>query len=168
MGIFNELLTIKRFREDKAELAMVRQRVRHAKADSDRGEAQRRLQEFRQDSERQERALYQDLCSRIVRVRDIENVMQNVAGMREGERQCEHTLDDAEKSLQTEAQALLAARDSHNEASRLTQKFVELAETHCAAELQESERKEDLEMEEAAAVLRDRGDWEQHEDFEPT
>lgn len=50
----------------------------------------------------------------------------------------------------------------------MTQKFVELAEIHFSAELHEAERKEDLEMEEAATVLRDRNDWEQHEEFEPS
>lgn len=106
MSMFTQLLTIKRFREDKAELAMVRQRVRHAKADADRTEAERRLQEFREEAERKEQALYGDLLSRVVRVRDIENVLQNVAGLRDGERQHENFLDDAKKNAEVEAQAL--------------------------------------------------------------
>jgi type III secretion protein O len=32
----------------------------------------------------------------------------------------------------------------------------------------EQERKEDLEMEEAASVRRDREDWEEHEEYEPS
>ena len=55
------------------------------------------------------------------------------------------------------------ARAAHQEASRQKSKFVDLARNYAEAQVRELERKEDLEMEEAASVARDREDWEAHD-----
>ena len=61
-------------------------------------------------------------------------------------------------------QSLLdTARAAHQEASRQKSKFVDLARNYAEAQVRELERKEDLEMEEAASVARDREDWEAHD-----
>lgn len=167
MSVFDELLAIKRFREGQAEIAVSRQRLRHAEAEAARQASEQALVDFRDESERRERAMYRDLCSRVVRVREIESVLQGVAGLREGERQREQALDQAAQRLRDEAQALAERRDQHQQAVRLTGKFVELASIHLAENLKALEHKEDMEMEEAASLSRDREDWEQHEEFEP-
>lgn len=167
MSVFDELLAIKRFREGQAEIAVSRQRLRHAEAEAVRQASEQALADFRDESERRERAMYRDLCSRVVRVREIESVLQGVAGLREGERQREQALDQAAQRLRDEAQALAERRDQHQQAVRLTGKFVELASIHLAEHLKALEHKEDMEMEEAASLSRDREDWEQHEEFEP-
>ncbi|MGE8658758.1 MAG: type III secretion system stalk subunit SctO [Achromobacter sp.] len=167
MSVFDELLAIKRFREGQAEIAVSRQRLRHAEADAARQASEQALAACREESERRERAMYRDLCSRVVRVREIEDVLQGVAGLREGERQCEQALEQAAQRLRDEAQALAERRAQHQQAVRLTGKFVELASIHLAEHLKALEHKEDMEMEEAASLSRDREDWEQHEEFEP-
>ncbi|MFA1686164.1 YscO family type III secretion system apparatus protein [Achromobacter dolens] len=167
MSVFDELLAIKRFREGQAEIAVSRQRLRHAEAEAARQASEQALVDFREESERRERAMYRDLCSRVVRVREIESVLQGVAGLREGERQREQALDQAAQRLRDEAQALAERRGQHQQAVRLTGKFVELASIHLAEHLKALEHKEDMEMEEAASLSRDREDWEQHEEFEP-
>lgn len=111
--------------------------------------------------------MYSDLCSRVVRVREIEDVLQGVAGLREGERQREQAVEQAAERLREENQALADRRAQHQQAVRLTGKFVELASIHLAEHLKALEHKEDMEMEEAASLSRDREDWEQHEEFEP-
>ena len=85
MNVFDELLAIKRFREGQAEIAVSRQRLRQAEADAARQASEQALTDFREAAERREREMYRDLCSRVVRVREIENVLQGVAGLREGE-----------------------------------------------------------------------------------
>ncbi|MBV7485197.1 type III secretion protein [Bordetella sp. BOR01] len=167
MSMFDELLAIKRFREGQAELAVVRQRQVHADAEQARLAAEHDLQQFRHWAQQRESDMYGDLCSRLVRVRDIEDVLQGVAGLREDERQHETVLDEAGKQVEREAQALAERRTHHRDATRTTEKFVELAQVNLAEHLKEMERKEDLEMEEVAAVARDRNDWEQHEEYEP-
>lgn len=167
MSVFDELLAIKRFREGQAEIAVSRQRQRHAEADAARRDSEATLARYRDDAVRRERALYSDLCSRVVRVREIETVLQDVAGLREGERRHEQAVESAERRLEEENQALAASRQQHRQAARLTGKFVELARIHLDEHMKALEQKEDLEMEEAASVSRDREDWEQHEEFEP-
>ena len=167
MSVFDELLAIKRFREGQAEIAVSRQRLRHAEADAARRGSEAALASYRGEAERREQAMYSDLCSRVVRVREIENVLQGVAGLREGERQREQAVEAAARQLEQESQALAASRQQHQQAARLTGKFVELARIHLDEHLKALEQKEDLEMEEAASISRDREDWEQHEEFEP-
>ncbi|MGE8689098.1 MAG: type III secretion system stalk subunit SctO [Achromobacter sp.] len=167
MSVFDELLAIKRFREGQAEIAVSRQRLRHAEADAARRASEAALASFRNEAVRHEQALYRDLCSRVVRVREIETVLQDVAGLREGERRHEQAVEAAGRRLDEEAQALAVSRQQHQLAVRLTGKFVELARIHLDEHMKALEQKEDLEMEEAASVSRDREDWEQHEEFEP-
>ncbi|NMK50031.1 YscO family type III secretion system apparatus protein [Achromobacter sp. Bel] len=167
MSVFDELLAIKRFREGQAEIAVSRQRLRHSQADAQWRDAATALASFRDSAQRRESAMYDDLCSRVVRVRDIEDVLLGVAGLREAERRREQAVEAAAQQLQQESVALAASRQQHQQAVRLTGKFVELASLHLDEHLKTLERKEDQEMEEAASVVRDREDWEQHEEFEP-
>ncbi|OZI33078.1 type III secretion protein [Bordetella genomosp. 1] len=168
MSMFDELLAIKRFREGQAEIAVARQRQVLQDARDGEQAALRSLDDFRGWADAHERELYGDLCRRTVRVREIESVLQDVAGLREGERQHEQALDAARAAAEREESALQARRDDHRQATRMSEKFVELARSHFDAQLREAERKEDLEMEEAASVARDRDDWEQHEEYEPS
>ena len=167
MNVFRELMAIKRFREDQAELAVTRQRQAVAEAEQQRVQALARLDQYRVWAVQREQAMYQDLCSRLVRVREIEDVLQGVVGLRQGERDCEAQAEQAAEQERRETEALAARRDAHREASRMVEKFVQLASLHAADELRETERKEDLEMEEAASVARDRDDWQQHDEYEP-
>ena len=70
-------------------------------------------------------------------------------------------------TLRRKLEALAERREAHRNATRMVEKFVQLASLHAADELRELERKEDLEMEEAASVARDRDDWQQHDEYEP-
>lgn len=166
MTVFDELLSIKRFRESQAELELVKRRQQHAAAVQAREEAERLLAAYRDEAVRVEDGMYRDLCSRLVRLREIEDVLQRVASLREGERRHEGEVDQAEQKLQQELQALSGARDHHALATRATRKFVEVVEIQAGERLLEMQYKEDMEMEEAASVARDRDDWEQHEELE--
>jgi len=77
-------------------------------------------------------------------------------------------IEEAAERVRREAEALQQRRDEHRQATRMVEKFVELARLHFAEYMRELERKEDLEMEEAASVARDREDWEVHEEYEPS
>lgn len=168
MNVFGELLAIKRFREDQAELAVTRQRQACAQAEELRDQAVAQLAQFQQWALDHEQSMYQDLCSRLVRVVEIEGVMQEVADLRQGEHDREDQVIQAAKQLDLEADALVQRRETHREASRMVEKFIELARLHADEQMRELERKEDQEMEEAASVTRDHDDWQQHDDYEPS
>ena len=64
--------------ERRLRYELIRQRLRQAEADAARQASEQALTDFREAAERREREMYRDLCSRVVRVREIENVLQGV------------------------------------------------------------------------------------------
>jgi type III secretion protein O len=167
MSVFDELLAIKRFREGQAELAVARQRRRMVEADAAREQAKIALESYQRQAYEHEQAMYGELYQRLVRVREIEQVLESVAQLRAGERDHEAALKKAVEMLEEETRNLQSRRDDHQQAVRMTGKFVELARVYLDEFLKALEQKEDLEMEEAVTVARDREDWEQHEEYEP-
>lgn len=159
MSVFDELLRIKRFREMQAEIALAAARQSLDQARQSREQAESLLLEFREAAERQERAMYGDLCSRLVHVRDIQQVMDRVGGLREAESaRAEHVIQ-AQAALDAARQEADRMRQTLQHATRIANKFVELAEQSQRVETREAEQREDLEMEEAASLVWDRSDW---------
>lgn len=165
MEAFGELLSIKTFRESRAELAVLRQRGVLMVATEQRDTDARNLSDYSAYAQTHERDLYAALCRRVVRLRDISEVQQEVVVLRNGEREREATLDRSERVRAQEQGNLDTAREAHREASRRKQKFVELVQIYSDEALKELERKEDAEMEEIAELRRERFEWdESHEE----
>ena len=166
MTIFRDLLAIKEFRESKAESAVRRQREALLEAVDRRMSSVRRLEAFRDYAARHEREIYEDLCRRIVLLRDIQDVQATVSAMREQERDHTRTVDAAVDGETREQDGLQACRQAHAEAMRVKEKFLELARNHALERWQSLERREDAELEEAAQLSRDRSDWDVHGESE--
>ena len=162
MSIFEDLLAIKAFRESQAESAVRQQRAVLQQAREAREAAEALLQRLLAEGLDRETQMYRDLCSRIVRLRDIEEVHQTVASQRHREAEQQTRVTDAAQAHESAAQQLEVTRAAHQEAARQKSKFVDLARNHALALVQELERKEDLELEEVTRTARDREDWEQH------
>ena len=166
MSVFKELLAIKAFRENKAEMAVRKQRSVLAEATASREAADKALDEFRHWAFTHERSIYDALCQRVVRLRDIEDVQLEVADMRQKDLQHEDHARKAEAERVKQSQQLEADRDMHQAASRMKEKFVELARLHADEQIKEIERKEDAELEEVAETRRDRADWDGRDEEE--
>lgn len=162
MSFFRELLRIKNFRETKAELNVGKQRGVLAQAVSHEETSQEKLRRFQAYAVEHERAMYADLCSRIVKLSAIEDVQLAVVGLRDQEQQHQKTLEEAEKDRQAQARRMVELRQIHSDAQRAKQKFVELAQVFADEKIKEFERKEDAELEEVAELRRDRTEWEEH------
>ena len=156
MTILRELLAIKSFRESKAELAMFRQRSILQKAVVQKNESEKKLNDFRDYAFEHERSLYADLCSRVVRLHDIENVQHSVVDLRSRESKHEQAMHAAEVERAQQAEKLEVDKEKHAEASRVKQKFVELSQANDEEISKELERKEDAEIEEVNETRRDR------------
>lgn len=163
MTIFRELLRIKAFRESKAELAVHKQRRALVEATEGRDGAQRTLDSYRGFATARERDLYGNLCVRVVKLRDIEDVQQEVVVMRGQEQIYENSLEQAQAHREAQSDALEQRKVDHVLASRMKEKFVELAQVYADERIRELERKEDAELEEAAETRRDRSDWDERE-----
>jgi type III secretion protein O len=167
MSFFKELLAIKSFRESKAEINVGKQRVVLVQAETQRDASALALSDYQVFAVAHERDIYDDLCLRLVRLSDIENVQNEVAHMREQERQRQDAAEKAEKDRLAQEARLQALRLVHKDASRAKQKFVEFAQVYTDEQAKEFERREDAEMEEVAELRRDRVDWEEHHEGAP-
>ena len=162
--MMHELLAIKRFREGQAEMVVRQERNKLQDMQAALTRARQQLEAMLQAAIASERALYEDLCSRLVRLRDLEDASHFVAALKQQELAQRDAVSNAENLQQQAQQALHHARDMHQQAVQQTSKFLELAQRFDGIAAQEAERKEDLEMEEAASVARDREDWHAHEE----
>lgn len=167
MSIFRDLLTIKSLRESKAERIVRRQREVLAHATALQVQANDQLEHFVVFARQEEDTLYLDLCSRLVHLRDIENVQTAVAHLRQQEQQHQEKLRKAEVQRALESEQLTTDKNLHKEAARVKEKFVEWAQLHSNELQREFERKEDAEMEEVNETRRDRMDWNESGDAEP-
>ena len=170
MSVFTELLRIAGFRESKAETEVSAARGVVAKAHDDRETARRVLDEFLLYSEKHERELYADLCQRVIKLRELEEVQIAVLELRNGERRREEAVEAALKALEKAQAALDAAREVHRLALRMKEKFLELASSYDEERVREIQRIEDLEMEEVHRVSLDREEreeWERDHEGEP-
>ncbi len=164
MKMLQDLLAIKRFREGQAETAMRQQRQAFLQAQEDRIAAEDLLARLLAEGVLAEQQLYQDLCARIVRLKDIQEVQQTVAALRQREQNQQEALEAAQRQQQAAQEQLDQARQNHKDAARQTSKFIDLASSFAALDALDSERREDLEMEEAASVVREREDWHATDD----
>ncbi|MDH5857338.1 type III secretion protein [Lampropedia aestuarii] len=160
MSLFGELIRIKRLREDKAERHMYQSRQQAQQAREAHLLAQSHLQHMVEQGQQIEQQLYADLFSRQVRVREIDAVHQELAQMRQCEMQQEQVVCAAAEQVAVAQNALRQAREGHQIAQRQTSKFVDLSASFDIQRQRESDRLEDLEMEEAASVRRERDDWD--------
>lgn len=150
MDVLADLLRIKVFREQKAErhLAVARMRVKEAEAQVH--SARQELAHFLAESERKERALYDDLCSRIVLLRDINSVQIDVQLSKERADELAADVDAAAEARDAALDVEREAREQHRLAVRMREKFSEMMRTVQDERDFERARLEEGELEEAA------------------
>ncbi len=156
MAVLDELLSIKDFRQRQADAALQAARARLAEAHRDEDRKRHDLERFTQQAEADMTAWYQALFSRQVKVRDINDLHLDIAILRAEEEAHRRVHDEALKGLQTAQQSHHSATDTLREATTVRDKFLELARRHNAALAKELERREELEFEELASIVRER------------
>ena len=71
MEVIKDLVRIKIFREEKAELAMLKAKAKLISAEEDLDNARKVLRKHKEDCIAREKELYDDLCTRLVLLKDI-------------------------------------------------------------------------------------------------
>jgi type III secretion protein O len=150
VDVLKDLLRIKIFREEKAELAVARARHHLVEMDKALDDARRALEDHLRSCETKEKAMYKELCSRLVLVKDIDEVTLDVKLMQEASAELEKKIEKAKEARVQAAEAVEVSRQVHRDAVRMREKFMELARTVDEERATELLRMEDLEMEEAA------------------
>jgi putative protein kinase ArgK-like GTPase of G3E family len=159
MAMIDELLFIKKFRENKAEKELQKARLALQAAREAEQRANEALQTFQQQAEEAEMGWYRELCSRLVTVRDIANVQEEVAMLRQSELEYQQAVRAAQQQHTQAQTAQTQANHQLREASKAREKFTELARNHHLIVSQEAERKEELELEEVSGTGRKNQEW---------
>ncbi len=154
MKEFKQLVTVKKMREEKAERTVHAQRRVLQQAVVAREDAQQRLDDYRDFAQAQERRIYDELCTRVVKLRDIEDVHGQVQVLRFREADYRDELDTAETRREQEAQKLEDDKATHKVAVRTRDKFVELDNVFTRERHEQAERTEEAEIEETAGNRR--------------
>jgi type III secretion protein O len=150
MDVLKDLLRIKQFREEQAELVLMRASQKLRDADAALDAARKALFNFQKACIEKERALYSDLCSRLVFIKELDAVAVDILLMKEEATKYEEALDSAETEREAAAELVLQAKLGHREAVRMREKFTELLDFAISEKDFALQRFEDLEMEESA------------------
>lgn len=151
MNVLGDLLRIKKFREDKAELALARAKVVLYESEKSLEQAKHTLKEHIHEAKKKEEKLFSDLYIRLVRLKDIDSVALDMTLIKEETLKLEEKLSAAEESRQLAKDAEEEAKESHRDAVRMREKFTELVEINNSEINFEVQRLEDLELEEAGS-----------------
>lgn len=152
MDVIKDLLRIKLYREERAELAVSRTHYAFLEADKSLKKASDMLDKFQNEFFQKETEMYQDLCSRIVVLKDIDSVSFEMQLMKDRNNQLLESIEEAKEMRNLAAEEFAHARAVHREAVRLREKFSELKRAQDAEVQMEVARVEDLEIEEAAST----------------
>jgi type III secretion protein O len=152
MEVINDLLRIKIFREEQAERELKKARFALAEASEVLRKANLVLKEFTEESIRREKSMYDDLCTRLVFLKEIENVRTDIDLMKEKSAELKKKVESAELHRKECADREIEAHVLHIEAVRMREKFNELRKTVAEEKELALAQFEELEMEEAASV----------------
>ncbi len=152
MEIVNKLLIIKRFREEKAEIELLKAKQDFLLKEKTYLAERKNLTEFINDCERREAEMYSDLCRRVVVQKDIDDVLFKIQQMKDETELMQQQFDSAKEKKEEAYAHLQGAKIAHQEAVRMREKFEEIRTIHEQERDIESFRIEDVEMEEAGMV----------------
>ena len=110
--------------------------------------ARKVLRKHKEDCIAREKELYDDLCTRLVLLKDINSVTLDVQLMAEETTRLDEEVEKSKEARDVASEDLAAAKAVHRDAVQMRQKFMEVKDVIDAEKLAELMRKEDLEMEE--------------------
>ena len=154
MGMVHQLLFIKDFHQKKAEMALQTARMSLQAAKHQEEQANNTLATFQEHAKREELSWFEDLCSRLVKVRDIQMVQADVAQLRATENMHLQNLQQAQQHHMQASDTHQEANHAKKEADKVREKFTELVRLQDLTDANEVERKEELELEELSGNLR--------------
>ncbi len=148
MKVITELFLIKKFREEKEELALSCAKAILQEEEIKLDQAKISLRTHLEESKKREEKLYSDLYVRLVQIKDINSVSLDMTLIKERTVLFEDKVKAAMQSLNLAIENVNEAKIKHHHAVKEREKFSELLEFHKNIKLIEDQRLEDLELEE--------------------
>ena len=150
MDVIKDLLRIKIFREEKAELDLLKKKYDLSSKEKQLLKSRSDLEEYKEYFQKKEIELYEDLCSRLVVQKDIDNVSIEIQQMKNELSKHEERVESAKEQRNEAALVVSQAKIVHQEAVRMREKFMEIRKIQDSERKIELDRVEDIEMEEVA------------------
>jgi type III secretion protein O len=150
--IVGRIVDVKELRVERAEEAVQAARLALEEAGRRVVERERELEEYRVWRRRKEEALFDELQTKLVSVREIEDVKVEIGLLRGRETLFEQKITDAKAERAKAHEALDASTRAYEAAVKNLQKFEELADWLDAEAKAYRERMEELELEEQLAM----------------
>lgn len=147
--ILEDLLRVRKFREDAAAAEMTRCRKLVAEAEELVGQRKKELKEYVQWRLQREEEMYQEVMQKSIHLNDLEDLKTNIQILRDDELKYEERIITAEKQLGEARQRLEQARAAYRQAVKNREKLEEhkalwLEEEQKAAEAQAEKEAEDI------------------------
>jgi type III secretion protein O len=152
MEVFNDLFRIKKFREDKAELNLVKEKKNLNVVIEEREQAQKKLMDYKEYRKKQEDQIYKNLYSRLVKIKDINEVSEDVKIMQDEVERLNEVLNQMHEKFNNAKAAVEQAKKLHQEAIRMREKYAEAIKINETDELAELQLLEELGMEETIII----------------
>ena len=159
MEVLPDLFRIKKFREDKAELHLVKVRKLLTMAIEERDQAQKTLDDYEIYRKKQEAELFKNLYSRLVKIKDINEVSEDIKIMQDEVEKLSSILSQMQEKLAKAKEAVEEAKVLHQEAIRMREKYSEALKIMAEEELIAMQLSEELGMEESFVLPNNQNDF---------
>jgi len=159
MEVLPDLFRIKKFREDKAELHLVKVRKLLTMAIEERDQAQKTLDDYEIYRKKQEAELFKNLYSRLVKIKDINEVSEDIKIMQDEVEKLSDVLSQMQEKLAKAKEAVEEAKVLHQEAIRMREKYSEALKIMAEEELITMQLSEELGMEESFVLPNNQNDF---------
>ncbi len=159
MEVLPDLYRIKKFREDKAELHLVKVRKFLILAIEERDQAQKILEDYEDYRKKQEAELFKNLYSRLVKIKDINEVSEDIKIMQDEVEKLSDVLSLMQEKLAKAKEAVEEAKVLHQEAIRMREKYSEALKIMEEEELIAMQLSEELGMEESFVFSNNQNDF---------
>ena len=159
MEVLPDLFRIKKFREDKAELHLLKVRKLLTMAIEERDQAQKTLDDYEIYKKKQEAELFKNLYSRLVKIKDINEVSEDIKIMQGEVEKLSDVLSQMQEKLTKAKEAVEEAKVLHQEAIRMREKYSEALKIMAEEELIAMQLSEELGMEESFVLPNNQNDY---------
>lgn len=159
MEVLPDLFRIKKFREDKAELHLVKVRKLLTIAIEERDQEQKTLDDYEIYKKKQEAELFKNLYSRLVKIKDINEVSEDIKIMQGEVEKLSDVLSQMQEKLTKAKEAVEEAKVLHQEAIRMREKYSEALKIMAEEELIAMQLSEELGMEESFVLPNNQNDY---------
>ena len=150
MDILKKLLRIKKYREDKAELELIKARHTLHQAEMSLERAKKLAHDHQNNCNQKEKELFDDIFKKIIFLKDLDAVVLKIELMKKEKKKLAESVYEADEKRTTALDSVTSAKEIYREAIRIREKYSSILNEMNKEKIIESQLTEDREMEESS------------------